>query len=422
MLTRPTKWTDALRIAVQRQVVALDESMGTQEIQTFIPAALRAQSFYSARTPYVSYLTQTKGLVARLVRPSAEVASGDHTSPAQVRAAMKQHLAALGYQPKAEDRGGLKDLSSDMRVNLIIDTQVKMNRGYGNWRASQDEDVLDLYPADELYRAMARTLPRDWQVRWNEKRGQLASTSATEATGRNGPFVALKNDPIWTAISTFGNPYPPFDYRSGMRVRDVNRKRALELGVLKEGQRVEPVKDPLIRPMKMQIAPGAEPFATALQTAYGSNATLQGDALYVIPDPKSVLRELLYRANENSKATGAFSFLTPEQRAQAAELTGTKAEGWTFGVDADHIRHILQVHGGAEEKARGQKLVSENDIYKLPEILSQGVLREPKQHELHKPGAKSLTVESGDWIVGLKWSTKSRRMQVATMYNKKAGS
>lgn len=421
MLSRPTKWTDAVRIALEKSVLPLDESMGTQEIQKFIPAALRAQSLYSARTPFVSYLTQTKSLVARLVRPSDQVAPGDHTSSAQVRAAMKQHLAALGYQPKAEDRGGVKDLSSDMRVNLIIDTQVKMNRGYGNWRAAQDEDVLDLYPADELYRAMARTLPRDWQARWNKKRAGLSSTSATEATGLNGPFVALKNDPIWAAISTFGNPYPPFDYRSGMRVRDVGRKRALELGVLQEGQTVRPAKDPMIRPVKMQIPEGGAPFAEALQRAYGGNASLQGKSLYVIPDPKAALRELLFRANENEQASGAFSFLSPEQRLAAADLIGHPAEGWTFGIDADHVRHITRSHSSDAEIARGQIPVTEDDIYGLPAILEGGLVRRPKPGEVNKIGPNDLTVESGNWIVGVKWSAKERRMLVSTMYNKKAG-
>lgn len=410
MLTRPVKWTDAVRIAAERRVVALDQTMGARDVQEFIPAAIRAQSFYSARTPYVSYLAQTKGLIARLVRPSGQVAPGDYTSPAQVRAAMKQHLAALGYQPNEGERGGLKDLSSDMRVNLIIDTQLKMSRGYGQWRAVQNETVLDLYPADELYRAMSRAAPRDWAARWNEARARLgAGSSATEARSAAGPFVALKNDPIWTAMSAFGNPYPPFDYGSGMRVRNVGRKRARELGVLQEGGKVVPVLDPLIRPVKMQIPEGGAPFAEALQRAFGANASLQGNALYTIPDPKAVLKELIYRANEKAQSTGAFAFLSPEQRRQAAALTGKPADGWTFGADSDHIRHILAKHA------------SENEVYGLPEIVGKGAMRQPTKKELKRIGPHDLTMDSGDWVVGLQWSKQERRMQVATMYRKKAG-
>ena len=47
-------------------------------------------------------------------------------------------------------------------------------------------------------------------------------------------MIALKDDPVWTGISAFGNPFPPFDFGSGMGVRNISRKEALELGVLTE--------------------------------------------------------------------------------------------------------------------------------------------------------------------------------------------
>ena len=52
-------------------------------------------------------------------------------------------------------------------------------------------------------------------------------------------MIALKDDPIWTEISAFGTPYPPFDFRSGMWVRDVSRAEAERLGLLAPGQKVE---------------------------------------------------------------------------------------------------------------------------------------------------------------------------------------
>ncbi len=47
-------------------------------------------------------------------------------------------------------------------------------------------------------------------------------------------MVALKSDPVWTKISRFGHPYPPFDWGSGMGVEDVSREDAIALGVIKE--------------------------------------------------------------------------------------------------------------------------------------------------------------------------------------------
>ncbi|MBQ9343900.1 MAG: hypothetical protein IJT88_01635 [Kiritimatiellae bacterium] len=47
-------------------------------------------------------------------------------------------------------------------------------------------------------------------------------------------MIALKDDPIWAAISRFGTPWSPFDFGNGMDVQDVDWNEAAELGVLKE--------------------------------------------------------------------------------------------------------------------------------------------------------------------------------------------
>ena len=45
-------------------------------------------------------------------------------------------------------------------------------------------------------------------------------------------MVALLGDPVWTRISRFGLPYPPFDYGSGMAVRPVSRRECVRLGLI----------------------------------------------------------------------------------------------------------------------------------------------------------------------------------------------
>jgi hypothetical protein len=45
-------------------------------------------------------------------------------------------------------------------------------------------------------------------------------------------MTALVNHPIWTALSDFGNPYPPLKYNSGMGVTPEDRDTAEELGLL----------------------------------------------------------------------------------------------------------------------------------------------------------------------------------------------
>jgi len=289
----PVTLTDALRSQALKRVLALSPSVGTADVEAAIPAQIRERAFYSARTPYAGYLADTQRMIAGLVQPDVKITPeglvptgpGESMSPAQVRSRMKRHLASLGYQPDPAKRGGLQDLSSDTRVNLIIDTQLKMSRGYGEWRQSQDPVILDAWPADELYRAINRRLERDWQQRWNEARRSLGRrTSATAAMFADGPFVALKNDPIWRAISRFDSPFPPFDFRSGMRRRDVTRARAAELGVIaKDAPPPPPRQDSLNEEIVQDTGNMPAGILQALGKALGAMARIDGGNLIISP-------------------------------------------------------------------------------------------------------------------------------------------
>ena len=295
LFDHPISITEALKNSLLKRVMALSESIGSADIRNLIPAEIRDAAFWSARTPFVDYLAQTSDMIQRLVQPDVRVMDdvagatvpGESISPAQVRAKMKQLLEGLSYRPAAADAGGLKDLSSDQRINLIIDTQLSMQRGKGSGMASQNPTTLKLFPADELWRAIyPRIKARDWQTRWNNARADLDDdTTATYAVNPAGPFVALKNDPIWTEISAFGNPYPPFDYNSGMRVRDVGRAKAIRLGVLAPDQTVQPVSNPAAAPQAMSLANVPAELITALQQAFGGRASVSGDRLTLAPAP-----------------------------------------------------------------------------------------------------------------------------------------
>jgi hypothetical protein len=153
-------------------------------------------------------------------------------------------LASLGYQPDPDKRGTLQDLSSDRRINLVLETNAAVAQGEGWWLQGQDPAVLDAWPAQELYRAEGREKNRDWAARWRIA-GQ-ASGSAMGWTMDDGRMVALKNHPIWGRLGDgslfadgLGNPWPPFAFGSGMDVRDVTRGEAVRLGLLEAGERVQ---------------------------------------------------------------------------------------------------------------------------------------------------------------------------------------
>ena len=372
LFDKPLSLTDALRFESLKKVLALSDSIGSRDIQDFIPTHIREMSFFSARTPFVTYLGDTQKMIQGILQPEVHVgpdsdrdhlvpaAPGESLSPAQVRAKMKQHLAALDYQPDPDKRGGLQDLSSDRRINLIIDTQLSMARGQGQWRQNQDSDIMAVWPADELYRAIKpKGNPRDWQEIWNEARDSLAVTSATEATDEHGPFVALKNDDIWTAISDFGLSYPPFKYNSGMRVKPVGRRRAIALEVLGPDDEVIPRMDPLNQPQSVSLQESRSDIASALQEAFGSRASLQDNQLFILPDPLATLKELIFRSRASETSTGAFAFMTPAQQQQLSAVIGEPAKpGVTFAVDSSAIASLPESHVLALPKTVAQAQIS----------------------------------------------------------------
>ncbi len=188
------------------------------ELRTFLlsilPASLRRRAMFSAGVTNVELLDQWDGLIGEMLEGQIDQATA--------RLRMKEKLTAMGYVPPKGSEGGLIDLSSDARINIILDTNTAQARGYGQWAQDQDPDILDLWPAQELFRAIESRIQRDWRGRWINNGGQFF----------NGRMIARKDDPIWFNISRFGNPFPPFDFNSGMRTRNIEREEAEKLGLM----------------------------------------------------------------------------------------------------------------------------------------------------------------------------------------------
>lgn len=133
-------------------------------------------------------------------------------------------LEQRGYTPPTGTEGTIKDLSTWNRMSVALDTNVRMARGYGMWFRAQKS--LRAFPAWRFFRLGQRKIPRDWIRRWDEAKKR------TDQVPGVGDFVALVNHPIWLELSAFDQPYPPFDYNSGMYVKAVPRSEAKKLGLL----------------------------------------------------------------------------------------------------------------------------------------------------------------------------------------------
>lgn len=268
MLTKPTPFKEALKAREVKKL--MPTQAGTAELSRLAPE-IRERAMFSARVTNLDFLQRADGLINNLVSPNAVKAAGGMAfNPIEAKAQLREYLASVGYQPDEADRGGLKDLSSDLRLNVILDTNVKMAHGYGQFAQQNDADLIDSFPCLELYRLESRKEPRKWRERWVRAGGKLSGA---------GRMIARKDDPIWTAISRFGQPYPPFDFNSGMWTEEVGRKEAEELGVIKRSDVIEPQSRNFNEDTEAAMPDVSDSLLSAVLEAFGETIKLEAGKL-----------------------------------------------------------------------------------------------------------------------------------------------
>lgn len=190
-------------------------TLSSDELQG-IASSIRQQAVFSAKVAK----TEVLGRIRRL---AIDVVTGKK-KPEDARLALEKYVRRFGYKPPEGKEGTIEDLSSEARTDLIIRTNVAMARGYGKRVAAQEN--LGRRPFWEMYRQFQRKEPRDWVSRWREAGGRV----------RRGRFVAPINDRIWSAISRFDMPYPPFDFNSGMGVKSLTTVEGAAVGLKRPRQ------------------------------------------------------------------------------------------------------------------------------------------------------------------------------------------
>ena len=166
-------------------------------------AAVKDRAFFSANVESVRFLDTARSRIAELLSAAKNPDSDTFVSRAQVVSDIMQAARESGI---ARGTNLITDPGSAARANVIIDTNAGLAAGYAKAEISNSYGARLAFPAQELVRIEERLKPRDWRSTWIKKGGKLLA----------GRMIALKDDPIWVAISRFGVPYPPFDFNSGM--------------------------------------------------------------------------------------------------------------------------------------------------------------------------------------------------------------
>ncbi len=252
---------------------AMDQWRGRTHLPTDLGSAelrglsqeVKLRSIFSARTTNASYLEDVAEAVDDLLAGKINMATA--------RLRLMQRLAELGYDPAKGFPGdmahippaevdSLQDLSSVRRLDLMLDTNLRIASNYAKVVAGNTDYSRRAYPAWELVRLYPREVPRGtteshtagWRERWLAAGGSVDWEGAVDS-----PLVALKDSPIWQALGdgdggdwcdTLGNPFPPFAFNSGMAFAAVPRSRADELGLLNHAEVPAPMKAQLWSPAK----------------------------------------------------------------------------------------------------------------------------------------------------------------------------
>jgi hypothetical protein len=234
-----------------------------------VPLALRERAFFSAGVEQADFLSTAQGKIQSALQLQKEqLANGSE--------AYVDRSSFIGDMRKlAQDSGlstetnTLTDLASRARLKLIYDMQTQQAFNFARWKTDQDPDLLDAYPAQELVRVESRQTQRDWASRWSEAGGELVA----------GRMVALKNNPIWTDISRFETPWPPYDFGSGMGLKDISRTEAEDLGLLTAEDTVQPGAIDFNDSLEASLANLEPGVVDALTTVFGNLIEISGQTL-----------------------------------------------------------------------------------------------------------------------------------------------
>lgn len=253
----------------------LPTALGSADLRG-LSAEVRLRSIFSARTTNADYLEDVAEAVDDLL--------AGRINMAMARLRLLQRLAELGYDPlrgfpddaavvPPAERGSLQDLSSERRLNLMLETNARIANGYAKVIAGNTDYARRQYPAWELVRLYPRHVPRGteeshtagWRERW------LAAGNAVEWEGAvQVPSIGRKDSPIWQALGdgeggdwsdTLGNPFPPFAFNSGMAWRAVPRAEAEALGLVTGSDAGLAAGT---APMQAQLSPGEEEISRAI--------------------------------------------------------------------------------------------------------------------------------------------------------------
>ena len=235
-----------------------------------IQAGIRDRAFFSSQVTNAKILHAMRKNVSDLV--------GSGKSPSEVRRDLRAYLDSIGYDA-GDNRGTIKDLMTKARLDVMMKTNADQAKGYASHLRATTAGAILAFPAYELVRVQQRKMPRDWHSRWIKAANAVGWDGVAKDTDR---MIALKTSPVWAELSVFGNPFPPFDYNSGMGIRDIAKSVCREIGLLGKDEQPEIPPHPNFNGNLQSHIPmrNDDPEAIRLKEIFGDQIRFDGDTVH----------------------------------------------------------------------------------------------------------------------------------------------
>jgi hypothetical protein len=228
-----------------------------------VPVALRERALFSSQVENVRFLQRARDGINDFLTASRDE-SGALTMDRQRFVTLMSEFAqreGMGLLDGDSRSSSLQDITSQKRLELIFDTNVRAAQDFGNWKQGMDPDVLNEFPAQRFLRVIEVDEPRDWHSQFEDG-------------------VWLKSDvAAWSRINQdFGVPWGPWGWGCGHDVEDVDRDEAEALGLIQPGQRAEPALTNFNERLQASVKHLDPDLRAKLKEQFGEQIEIEGES------------------------------------------------------------------------------------------------------------------------------------------------
>lgn len=240
-----------------------------------VPLALRERAYFSSTVESVRVLQRGKDALGDFLSGARQAVIGPDgvERMALATGSRQQFVKDMQEFMRAEgiirQHGGVTDVASQRRLELIFDTQTRQAQDFGAWKQGQDPDVLDEFPAQRFIRVQGVQSPRDAHAPFEDA-------------------VRLKSDlDFWTRLNEdFGVPWGPWGWGCGHDVEDVDREEAQALGLIKPNEHARPIEKDFNDRLAASTRGLDADLQRALKEAFGDQVVIDGDEARWAGQPK----------------------------------------------------------------------------------------------------------------------------------------